>query len=826
MVQTLGKSPRQDSLAPFKSRMSFSSVQGSVLKSSSLPSTPETSGTFTTASTMSRDKTRDNNSYNRDATVQPEKVSSSSLYGSENIKVYETNVNIKERPKRDSAILTRQELVKKINKLSATSSVFPLPKMKSENTDNPTELRQDTSHGTLMRQATPPLQEESLQLKQYDKEFMIDEKLLGGGLKEAMSYLDSKEIKFTPPMKKSKIPPRNKKKTKNTDIDLLNSKPCSVKPAADHVSDKPPACSQENVFRTTSSVSTSPPLSKPDAENVSYELPEYSQETNSLSTSSPPSKLSLPHEIGFRNHGNTCYINSCMQCMVGLKFVVTEAINSRQLLFEEVGDQGILVAFSEFCVAYTNMDRDCINKKIRKIKSVMETLDGQFIGSKMQDASEFLGRFLDEIKEDVIKYSMKSPLSNNVGSGSVRVEVDLVYRNFMYEKEEVLVCCSCKAETKSCTSDMSLWCDVTTSMSRTSSLQQLLEESFATEIRTRRCERCKWEQSKVNSKLVKLPKVLIIFLKRFRYFYQGESISGKDGRRVSIPDTLCVSNMVSESVVLPDTDLPVLITHEEAVNESPSTPPHITSSTPQCPETPLKFKWLTEEQLNSLSEDDQLEYMTFLSEKEAFNFNCTKKIDEDQRMEAAMDESRRAFDLENMENTRLEEEFQTPSRKRGFCDYAETREGIGCSGDNVKQGERDSYVNAVKGNAESCNADAISRPTTKSYQEACFVDSQYINMEESENNNNCKDETDMMLTTGINQEHAYQLQSVVSHYGASANAGHYVADVFRPEIGGWFRYDDTRVTKIDSVTVRKGPNCTNGYILTYLYQPLWNKCQE
>ena len=86
-----------------------------------------------------------------------------------------------------------------------------------------------------------------------------------------MSYLDSKEIKFTPPMKKSKIPPRSKKKTKNTDIDLLNSKPCSVKPAADYVSDEPPACSQENVFGTTSSVSTSSPLPKPCAEYVSYE---------------------------------------------------------------------------------------------------------------------------------------------------------------------------------------------------------------------------------------------------------------------------------------------------------------------------------------------------------------------------------------------------------------------------------------------------------------------------------------------------------------------------------------------------------------------------
>jgi len=885
MVQTIEKSPSKDNLAPFKLQMPFSSVQGSSFKPSSLPSTPESAGTFTAARTMDRNKMKENNTY-RDAVVQQQKLPTSSFYGSESKRVYETSLNIKERPRRGSTI-TRQELVEKINKLSATSVVFPLPKKKTENTDanlfnsepysenssygkhssydKPSELRQNTSHGTNMTQATP-LQEESLQSKRYGKnELRIDEKLLGGGLKEAMSYLDSKEIsKFTPPMKKSKIPPRNKKKSKCTDINLSNSKPYSEKP--EYVSDDPPAFRQESMVGTTSSVSTSSPLRKleaewqestsygqeinsvstssplpkPGAEYDSHESTSYSQEINSVSTSPPPPKVSSPHEIGFRNHGNTCYINSCMQSMVGLKFVVTEAINSRQLLCGEVGDKGILAAFSEFCRAYGNIDRDGINKKLKNIKSVMEILDEQFVGSKMQDASEFLGRFLDEIKEDVIKYSIKGPLSKNESS---RVEVDLVYRNFMYEKEEALVCCSCKAETKSLTKDMSLWCDITTtSLSRTSSLQQLLESSFASEIRTRKCEMCNWEQSKVTSKLVKLPKVLLIFLKRFRHIYRGESISGKDGRRVSIPETLCVSNIISESVSLPDTDLPVLLNHDEAVNEcSPSTHPQNTSSTLhlQCPETPTKFKGLTEEQLSSLGEDDQLEYMTFLSEKEAYNSNTTKKLDdEDEEMKAAMDASRRAFDLENMENIRLEEELLTPSRKRGYNEYA-ARDGIGCSGDHVEQGERGSYANALKGNAMSCNADAsISRPTTKeqeeadlrralelSYQEASFVDSQYVNMEEIENNNNCMDETDM-LTAGITQEHFYQLQSVVSHYGSSANAGHYVADVFRQESGGWIRYDDTRVNKVDDVTVRKGPNCTNGYILTYVYQPLWNKCQR
>ena len=69
--------------------------------------------------------------------------------------------------------------------------------------------------------------------------------------------------------------------------------------------------------------------------------------------------------------------------------------------------------------------------------------------------------------------------------------------------------------------------------------------------------------------------------------------------------------------------------------------------------------------------------------------------------------------------------------------------------------------------------------------------------EDKENNNT--EEMAKTISKPCQPEHTYQLSSVVSHFGASRSS---VADVFRFDGGGWYRYDDSRVTKTDSRSVR------------------------
>merc|ERR1712183_1124158 len=78
---------------------------------------------------------------------------------------------------------------------------------------------------------------------------------------------------------------------------------------------------------------------------------------------------------------------------------------------------------------------------------------------------------------------------------------------------------------------------------------------------------------------------------------------------------------------------------------------------------------------------------------------------------------------------------------------------------------------------------------------------------------------------GGQPKHSYRLHSVVSHYGASVSSGHYVADVFRFDGGGWHRYDDTRVTRTNSRAVRTGSNTANGYTHLHVQASVGGVCE-
>lgn len=383
------------------------------------------------------------------------------------------------------------------------------------------------------------------------------------------------------------------------------------------------------------------------------------------------------------------------------------------------------------------------------------------------------------------------------------------------------------------------------------SIQQLVEQTLAPEVREKRCEECGCETATTTTQLTTMPKVMLLYLKRYKYLgtMGGGTVtttSRKVTRLVDIFDNLSLEKVVSSDVSVPepvlsdpltinsmdnDLDSDQVVSSVNSTQSPPSTP--VKNNAIALPfqgvGTPIKFKGKTEEELSKLSEEEQTEYLIYISQKESMTSAGREDLvvgDEDEDLKAALEASlldvtTTADNVDSIDHgTRSPLEFKTPPRKRHqsvtSSDSSSPPSKVARHSGGVFSRSTDTLVRrgatptpdkmitpddtpASTSPAPSSSPEKkqswkknYHRPETKAEEDADFERALELSTQDLSSGDDGDNNSDACVPESSDQrdhdqdeemsgpaELCYKLSSIVSHFGASTAAGHYVADVYR-----------------------------------------------
>uniref|UniRef100_A0A674MQN0 Ubiquitin carboxyl-terminal hydrolase n=1 Tax=Takifugu rubripes TaxID=31033 RepID=A0A674MQN0_TAKRU len=245
---------------------------------------------------------------------------------------------------------------------------------------------------------------------------------------------------------------------------------------------------------------------------------------------------------GFSNLGNTCYMNAILQSLFSVPSFSKDML-SQSVPWSKVSINGLIRCFVHLLAKKDVGSSETKKDLLRKVKNAISSTVERFSGNMQNDAHEFLCQCLDQLKEEVAKVN-KSLTNEAMVTSPVRtgeVGPALIYtcpvvNNMEFEVQHTITCKSCgEVVTKhERFNDLSIDLPRRKKKLTLCSIQDSLDLFFRMEEIEYSCEKCSGKAATVSHKFSKLPRVLILHLKRYNYDPQL-SLNNKLGQRVVIP---------------------------------------------------------------------------------------------------------------------------------------------------------------------------------------------------------------------------------------------------------------------------------------------------
>ncbi|XP_064831892.1 ubiquitin carboxyl-terminal hydrolase 37-like isoform X2 [Oncorhynchus masou masou] len=617
-----------------------------------------------------------------------------------------------------------------------------------------------------------------------------------------------------------------------------------------------------------------------------------------------PSTLAQPQPPlqGFSNLGNTCYMNAILQSLFSLPSFSNDLLK-QGIPWKKIPANALLRRFAHLLA---KKDISCPEVKkdlLRRVKSSISSTAERFSGYMQNDAHEFLSQCLDQLKEDMEKVN-KSWKSESAAwdeapqqAAAVRPgeEADTshtytcpVVVNMEFEVQHTITCKGCgEVVTKrEQFNDLSIDLPRRKKTIPLRSIQDSLDLFFRMEEIEYSCEKCSRKAATVTHKFSRLPRVLILHLKRYSFNAQL-SLNSKLGQQVMIPRyltllshctdttqpplslgwsahgtmtrTLKASQLVNSSSLLWKVSLKaggssssILVdsdSEEELSRKAVSRKRRLSDC---LPDDKAEERGVQHTDASDINDEAMLAVVLEMSCQDT-GLSCPAPEDEptsspdtgygdadpdtqepNYHPDLLETDSKPSADaLDSLDLTMDEnKENQTPEGVQGELDWVQQ---FSLEQEREEQELQQALAQSLQEHEaqEMREDDDLKRATELSLQEFNNSLPELLCSDEDSGNEEVLDMEYSEAEAGDLKRNAesgdlansFRLISVVSHIGSSSSSGHYISDIYDMKKQSWLTYNDLDVSRTQETMVQRDRD-RSGYIFFYMHKDVFEELSE